>query len=213
MKYSKHQSYLYKGKEVPSVTTILKVFNKPSLLYWANWLGYKGLKYKEVLNEKADIGTKVHMAIECHIKNIYYVPIPCPNPEVIARYHRFLEFTDDNKFKPIFSEKKLSTEGYGGTIDCYCNLNGKYTIIDWKTSKDFYKSMFIQLSAYKKLLNDNGYVVEQAGVVLLHEDKYKVKLLTLEELDIYYNIFSKAKELFNSLEVSEDIFNSFIERD
>jgi hypothetical protein len=211
MSYSNHQIYIYKGKEVPSVTTILQIINKPSLVYWANWLGYQGLKYKEVLNDKADIGTRVHSAIEADIKNYLYIPIPYPNDEVLARYYRFLEFKDDNKFEPIFSEKSITSEEYGGTIDCYCKLNGKFTILDWKTSKDFYPTMFIQLSAYRKLLQENAYTVEQAAIVLLHENTYKIKLLTLDELDMYYSIFNHAKELFQKIECA-NILNKFIER-
>jgi hypothetical protein len=212
MSYSNHQIYTYKGKEVPSVTTILQIINKPSLVYWSNWLGYQGLKYKEVLNDKADIGTRVHAAVEADIKKYLYIPIPYPNDEVIARYHRFLEFKDDNKFEPIFVEKSITSSEYGGTVDCYCKLNDKFTIIDWKTSKDFYPTMFIQLAAYRKLLHDNAYTVDQAAIVLLHEDKYKIKLLTLEELDIYYEIFNNAKELFQKIE-NANILNKFIEKD
>ena len=41
-KFSAHNVYCNKDdKEVPSVTTILKIINKPSLMYWANGMGFR----------------------------------------------------------------------------------------------------------------------------------------------------------------------------
>ena len=37
-----HEEYINRdGVEVPSVTTILKLLNKPTLQKWANYLGFK----------------------------------------------------------------------------------------------------------------------------------------------------------------------------
>ena len=41
---------------------------------WSNWLGFKRIKYKEFLNEKALLGTIVHNKIESDIKGVEYTP-------------------------------------------------------------------------------------------------------------------------------------------
>ena len=52
MKYSNHAQYINeKCIEVPSVTTILKLLNKPSLCKWANYLGFKRENVDKVLEE------------------------------------------------------------------------------------------------------------------------------------------------------------------
>ena len=48
-KYSDHSTYINNNDiEVPSVTTILKVLNKPHIVNWANSLGWKKQSYKKV---------------------------------------------------------------------------------------------------------------------------------------------------------------------
>ena len=56
------------GQEVPSVTQILGVINKPALINWANKMGLQGIKTSEVLRNTADIGTLAHEIIEKWIK-------------------------------------------------------------------------------------------------------------------------------------------------
>ena len=41
-------------KEVPSVTTILKILNKPALQKWANSLGFKRQKLDDATNAKTE---------------------------------------------------------------------------------------------------------------------------------------------------------------
>ena len=67
----------------------------------------------------------------------------------------FKSFLEEHNLNPIWGERSFSTETYGGTIDLYCELEGKKTIIDFKTSKKFYSSHFIQLGAYIQLLESN----------------------------------------------------------
>ena len=60
-KYSDHSIYLNKSNiEVPSVTTIIKLINKPSIAKWANYLGWKKQSYEKVLEERAFEGTIAH---------------------------------------------------------------------------------------------------------------------------------------------------------
>ena len=57
------------GKKVPRVTDILSnTIHSDALMYWANSLGFKRIKYKDALEQAANIGTKAHSAIEHFLK-------------------------------------------------------------------------------------------------------------------------------------------------
>ena len=61
--------YNSEGISVPRVTEILSsMIHNDSLMYWANSLGFRGLKYKDELNKAADIGTNAHFAIEMYLR-------------------------------------------------------------------------------------------------------------------------------------------------
>ena len=57
-RFSDHSTYINKeGVEVPSVTTIIKLLNKPFIAKWANNLGWKRQSYDKVLEVSANKGT------------------------------------------------------------------------------------------------------------------------------------------------------------
>lgn len=197
-----HTKYFNKDNiEVPSVTTILKVINKPSLMGWSNYLGFKGIKYQPFLDHRAYIGTLVHECIECDILGKEIITAYDHDTlEVLDRFNSYKLWKSTVDFEPVFSEKSLSCDTYGGTVDCLCNLNEVKTILDWKTSKSFHTTMFVQLAAYRELLRVNGYGnVEQVGIVLVKQNKCEMKLINGEEIDEYYKIFASALELYNNL--------------
>lgn len=204
MEFSTHKTYINsKGEEIPSVTTILKVLNKPALLDWANSLGFKKISYRKELERKANIGTNVHRAIEIDLLNLGQAEVEKmdnKSEEVQARYSRFLEFRDNNVFEPIFIEKSVNNEEYGGTIDCYCTLNGYNTLIDWKTSARVHDTMWMQLSAYHNIVKDD-FKVDQVAVVLLHPEEYILEVKPVEELSKYFKVFTHLKNIFKLLHI------------
>lgn len=199
-KYSDHANY-YNGKkeEVPSVTTIIKLLNKPSIAKWANSLGWKRLSYESVLIERALEGTFAHELFherlfkegkEFDISTEYRL---MKAKEYLSTFERFLE---EYTLNPIWGEKSLSCDRYGGTIDLYCELNGKKTILDYKTSKRFYSTHFVQLGAYINLLKLHEYDVEQVAILCIRDGSYKLKIVDIEDMDLYRNIFEKLSSLF-----------------
>lgn len=202
-KYTKnHIVYMSDDGEVPSVTTILKLLNKPALVYWANYLGFKRRNVDDELNEKAEIGTQVHKIIDAYLNNEMYIFAQSRyiNKTMIVSFlNTFINWKKENNFDLIFTEKSFVNNKYAGTVDCYGVLNGKKTIIDFKTSKDFYLGMFLQLAAYTTLLEENEYEVEQVGILIVRQDKYKIKLISREELEEYVKVFKFLSELFHKM--------------
>lgn len=199
-KFSDHSTYVNNKKvEVPSATTILKILNKPFIAKWANSLGWKRQSYDKVLEESANKGTFVHELLhEYMFKEGKKFDIS--NPDIVnfiyENVNAFKDFEKQYEFKPLWGEKSFSVERYGGTVDLYCELNNKNTILDFKTSKRFYSSHFIQLGAYTQLLEENDLLVEQVAILRIHEGEFHIKIMSRQEIDKYIDIFNKLTDLF-----------------
>ena len=199
-KFSDHSTYINKEEvEVPSVTTIIKLLNKPFIAKWANSLGWKRQSYDKVLEESANKGTFVHEVLHEYLFK-EGKKFDLSNPEVLnflyENLETFKEFEKCYNIKPIWGEKSFSLDKFGGTVDLYCELDNKYTILDFKTSKRFYSSHFIQLGAYIQLLEANDYKVEQVAILRIREGEYDIKIVQREDMEEYIKLFNKLVEVF-----------------
>ena len=72
-------------------------------------------------------------------------------------FSKFKKFWDKKKIKVIETEKTYYSKELDvcGTLDCLVKYKGKIGILDFKTSKDFYPDMPIQIHTYKKLVEDS----------------------------------------------------------
>lgn len=201
MAFSTNHTLYYNnnGVEVPSATTILKILNKPSLIGWANYLGFKRLNVDDIVNESAVMGTLIHELINSILLNEYIIYISrddIPDYLVTMYMMRFKRWLNVNTVEPILLEKSLSSDKFGGTVDCYGKINGKYTILDFKTSKSIHMSMFFQLAMYCILLEEKGYTVEQVGILLVNNKHDDEKYISRDELEPYVDATKKLIDFF-----------------
>lgn len=200
MKFSTHSEYFNeKGVQVPSATTVLKLINKPSLQKWANIMGFKRQNTDIILERSADIGTVVHALIEKFMmkREYEYKETKYHDKELIASYlDNFLSWYKKNEVTPIDMEIHMTHELYGGTVDFYGDVNGKKTILDFKTSKAFYETMYLQLGAYVQMLEAKGNEVEQVAILRVNQDKHAIKFKTREEIQPYIDCFNVLVDLF-----------------
>ena len=85
-------------------------------------------------------------------------------------------------------------------MDCYAELNGSRWLIDFKTGKALYDEHFIQLSAYKKLLEDNGYPVDGTAILRIGRDEsegFEYRVLAKKDLNRYWKIFDHCLQIYN----------------
>jgi CRISPR/Cas system-associated exonuclease Cas4 (RecB family) len=202
MKYSSsHTEYFNKiGLEIPSATTILKILNKPSLIKWANYMGFKHQSVDDILETTSIIGSTVHMLVYSYLLEKQFILIEsrhCTKNLLKMYFNSFLNWKKENNIIPEFMEKKMSSTKFGGTIDFYGIINGKKTILDFKTSKKIHSSMFLQLAAYCIMLEENNYEVEQVGILTINENKTTEKFITREELQKYIDTFKVLVDLFH----------------
>lgn len=152
--------YKHDGRDLPSVTTICGVLEKPALVQWAanqacDYIMYnlaqvsKGIgpwypedvgpivekarkEFRSASKKAMDIGSNVHAAIEYLLKTGKEPVISAD--EELAGYMAFLEWADHHDFLAIETEHTVYSDKYAGTCDLICTLNGKKYLIDFKTS-------------------------------------------------------------------------------
>lgn len=200
MAFSSHSTYFNeRGEEVPSVTTILKILNKPFLTKWANVMGFKRTRVEDILAQTSRKGTILHSILFAYLMGGISIWQEYPGERDVMRrcLNSFIEWKKTlTNIEPEFMEEQFSCDTYGGTIDFYGKVNDKYTILDFKTSKKAYSSMFLQLAAYTRMIELKGYKVEQVIILTVNETKATPTVFTREQIEPYIQIFLKLADIF-----------------
>ena len=139
------------GRWYPRVTKIIDIKSKPALYYfYGEAASYKAAK--AITDISAKEGTLVHEVVE----KLMVGETP-EIPEAIAPAVRgFQEFFAANKvdIQPEFVEKRIfhPEHRYAGTIDTLATIDGKFGVLDIKTSQAIYRDYNLQTSAYVEAL-------------------------------------------------------------
>jgi predicted RecB family nuclease len=190
---------------LPRVTTILDVRNKPELTDWKLRIGPE--EAERVSKTATDLGTTVHNAIERFLADLtFYLPedytVTLMGKPVVKSpqklFNGFKNWYDTYQPTEIYIEQAVCDHdlGFIGRTDLIAKIDGKWYIVDFKTSKKFGKDMGLQLSAYawavERLL---GIKIEGRMIVRLTDQTkkgYQVKEFNdvlpvfLSHLDIWY---------------------------
>lgn len=181
--FYKDSPYKYEGKYVPRVTEILSdMLHVDSLMNWSNYIGlYKHQSYKDVLDKAATIGTMVHNAIEEYLQQgtmpIFNHHVFSINESATNAFNSFLEWwkvISTHNVSIVMEEAPLICFYYGGTVDLVLNIDGKNYLIDFKTSNHPSSKYFLQLAAYKRILNEQ-YHLDISGCIILMLSKSEVR--------------------------------------
>ena len=166
----KDPQYTNDGIPVPRVTEILsRMIHKDSLMYWANALGFKGLRYRDVLNNAANLGTQAHHVIEKYLKEKLEDNTNIPFLGFQSWYNII---TQDIKLpiEVLMVEQRLTCKWFGGTMDALLRIGDKIYLVDFKTSNHVTSNYFLQLAAYRFMLKlQKGIDID--GVIVLQLDK------------------------------------------
>ena len=164
------------GQIVPGATTITGLLNKPFLVTWANRLGLEGIDSSKYTDEAATIGTLAHALIQADLQDDTIDRDAYSKHQMDQAENAvlsFFEWKKRHKIEVVFCEEKMvsDTMKFGGTVDCYCILDGKPTLLDFKTGKAIYEEYFVQLAAYAELLKENGHPVEEVRILRVGRDE------------------------------------------
>ena len=190
------------GMRVPGATTITGLLNKPQLVSWANKLGLDGIDSSKYTDEAAKVGTLAHEMIQCDLQGMtpdldQFSKVQVDLAENAAL--SFYEWKKNHTIVPIFCEKSFVSDkfGFGGTCDCYCELDGVPTLLDFKTGKAIYEEYFVQVSAYKELLEERGYKVEQVMILRVGRDETEgFEHRSIGDTEGYFQIFLDLLDIY-----------------
>ena len=135
---------------------------------WARILIDARTAHTRKRDEGAKKGTDIHSWIEEWIAG--------DNPETpkekIAKkqIEEFLKWVKDNEIDFLESEKRMYSEKYwiAGTVDAVAMIGGKKYVVDFKTQAKLWdKTPFLQIAAYRLMLEEMGEKDYQGGCVVL----------------------------------------------
>lgn len=215
MEVNTHRKYYNKqGNEIPSVTTVLKIFHK-ELSGWANSLGFRGINVKKYLVEKALYGTYVHKVSECFFTeqkidpNIIDFIGESTYTNLIHKLNHLKDILYEKGYSVKSTELALEGERFGGTIDLlfFNEEKNDYLLLDLKTSKNIYNTMLMQLSGYVLLLKECEHIqVSKFGIILIERDITDTSFSNIwkvERNEQYQHIFLELLNIYYHLSDSE----------
>lgn len=151
-----------------SVTTILDVADKPALRAWRDNVGPE--EADRYMNERADIGSRVHTACEWFLNGLT-VELPAEDPvgEFSRLFYGFTQWLDKYEPKTLATEQFVHStrHGYAGSVDYICEIDGQTWIIDFKTSKNYQDSYGLQLAAYRQAYQEMTGVRAKTAILKL----------------------------------------------
>lgn len=145
--------YIINDVWYPRVTKIVSIKSKPALYYfYAESENFKASQ--EITKESAREGTLIHNAVEAILLG--------QNPEIDLSIKpsidAFLNFLEQNNIQvsPELVERRIVNYNhrYAGTVDALALINGKFGVLDIKTSQSIYRDYNLQTSAYMDALKD-----------------------------------------------------------
>ena len=176
--------YIVNGQEVPGVTSIIKAAGLNP-----DW----SMVRPGVLEQKADLGSKVHEATE--LFDLGILNMETLDPLLAPYIEGWKAFKDDVGFEAVEPpELKVysSTYNYAGTLDRFGMCQKKLTLLDIKTQSVVYlKSVGPQTAGYEQGLREWAAIskskkIERAVVKLMPNGKYKfIKCDNPNDLNIF----------------------------
>ncbi len=139
------------GSWYPRVTKILEIKSKPALYRFYAEMG-NFAQSEAVKNQSASEGTMIHEAVE----KIMIGQTPVVEPAIQPAIDAYLRFIEEKNIQTDsdWVERRIVhfNERYAGTIDALALVDGKFGVLDIKTSQAIYRDYNLQTSAYMSAL-------------------------------------------------------------
>lgn len=139
------------------------------------WLPEAKGAYKRKSTQAADFGTQAHDALEKWV-NLAIAGqqqlIELPEAEEAKQaVYAFFEWEQQHKPEWLASELVVGSlvHEFGGKLDALAVLDGKLTLVDFKTSNSYSKSFAVQTAGYALALKEMGLEIEER--LILRIDK------------------------------------------
>jgi hypothetical protein len=189
VKLNDFRYYKFSDFLVPSVTSILRI-SRPKQIF----------NNSSKQADSFEIGNLMHEYLDCYVTDKKIEDIDSENSKIALKLS---EVIINNIFPKI--DSFISTEAtvhnnheYAGTLDLLALVDGRLTIIDYKSTYRPKSSLqidehFQQLAAYA-LAHDNMHntKIEQAMIFVVYKESYKYEILTSD-----LSLLNKYKLMWN----------------
>lgn len=201
----------HSSRPLPSVTTILRVLNKPAFVPAAlkaagdALMPYLGLPLTEEMISAAksawsarsrsamDIGSRIHALCEAHGRG-EHVSLAEEPEQVVNGFEAYLAWVFETGFVATEIEKVIAGDGYAGCCDAIGVMrDGTRVLVDWKSGRggSIYNEYILQWHAYAApLAIMDGYIVSfdrDTGECYHHEMRWD---------SLAYEAFLSARTLY-----------------
>jgi hypothetical protein len=172
---------------VPSVSTILGNlgWGTDFLVRWAANLGLQGIDYEKERDKAATIGTAAHELIAAYL--LKRTPDVDEYPADLIDAARpclraYQAWAKEHRIELVASEEPLVSSAlrYGGTYDAVVRMNGKLTLLDFKSSNWLYAKNILQVTAYLDLIAECKGKYLDAAIILQVSKSGEFRTLTVE---------------------------------
>ena len=146
-KFKESNGYDINGVWYPRVTSILNIKAKPALYrYYAELDNFAAAE--EIMERSADEGTRVHEAVEA----ILVGKTPEYDEDIKPSVDAFRSFLERSSIEvdQEWVERRVVNfnDRYAGTVDAMALIDGKFGVMDIKTSQGIYRDYNLQTAAY-----------------------------------------------------------------
>lgn len=133
-----------------------------------------------------DIGTIVHELIEKHCQTGIAPDLTNDPDEVQTAFNAWLQWVEENDFEPILSEVQVCNPGagYAGRFDAVARVNGRVTLLDFKTSTGIWDEYKYQLAAYWDAFDNPDIEIESWGILRLDKETGLPEWVTYDPVDM-----------------------------
>lgn len=151
--FKKLNGYEIEGLWYPRVTSICKIIAKPGL---ERWLAKQGspAAMAEKRRKITGFGSLVHDTLE----QIMMGEDPRVDESIAPSVKAFYNWYRGRKVKALDVERRILSKeyAYAGNIDVLADIDGRFGILDIKTSDKVWDDYFIQVSAYFQAHNEGN---------------------------------------------------------
>ena len=166
--------YEIDGIWYPRVTKIVDIKAKPALYkFYAEMNNFD--EGEAVKKQSANEGTLIHETVE----KILIGEKPEIDSSIKPAIDAFLQFLEEKSIQvdPEFVEKQIINfdERYAGTLDALALIDGKFGVLDIKTSQAIYRDYNLQTSAYMAAVEKDFKNLQSRWILRIDQTKICLK--------------------------------------
>ena len=191
------------GNAYPSITTVLGILSKQSIMEWRARVGEE--EANKISRQAAGRGTAVHKLAEDYLDNVE----DWKGKQMPANVASFLDIKPilDERINNVwFQEEFLYSDKLkcAGQVDCIAEFDGELSIIDFKTSRRVKKKeditgYFIQMFFYAAAFLERTGVPIKQGVIIMAVDGNEplvFKVPVFDYMEHFLSVRKKYKEMY-----------------